>query len=75
MIQRVKVNLIPSYNLILPVIHLKQYDKTESSEGKQIELELYSGSDVYEVPSGANVTFQGTKRQDGVSVRSNKRRR
>ena len=61
MIQRVKVNLIPSYNLILPVIHLKQYDRTESSEGKQIELELYSGSDVYEVPSGAIVTIQGTK--------------
>lgn len=61
MIQRVKVNLIPSYNLILPVIHLKQYDQTESSEGKQIELELYSGSDEYEVPSGAVVTFQGTK--------------
>ena len=61
MIQRVKVNLIPSYNMILPVVHLKQYDKTESSEGKQIELELYSGSDVYEVPSGASVTIQGTK--------------
>lgn len=61
MIQRVKVNLIPSYQMILPVIHLKQYDKTETNIGKQIELELYSGDDVYEIPSGTTVTFQGTK--------------
>ena len=61
MIQRVRVNLIPAYDLALPVIHLKQYDQTENSVGKQIELELYSGDDVYEIPSGATVTFQGTK--------------
>ena len=61
MIQRVRVNLIPSYNLTLPVVHLKQYDQTDDGVGKQIELELYSGDDVYEIPSNAVVTFQGTK--------------
>ncbi len=61
MIQKVKVNLIPAYDLTLPVVHFKQYDQTDSGVGKQIQLELYSGDDIYEIPSGSIVTFQGTK--------------
>ena len=61
MIQKVKVNLIPAYDLTLPVVHFKQYDQTDGGVGKQIQLELYSGDDIYEIPSGSIVTFQGTK--------------
>lgn len=61
MIQRIKVNLIPTYDMTLPVIHLKQYDQTDNSVGKQVELELYYGDDEYTVPDNALVTFQGTK--------------
>jgi hypothetical protein len=61
MIQRIKVNLIPTYDMTLPVIHLKQYDQTDNSVGKQVELELYYGDDEYTIPDNALVTFQGTK--------------
>lgn len=59
--QRIKANLIPSYNMINPVIHLAQYDVSDGT-GKQIELELYYGADKFTIPSGSTVTFRGTKR-------------
>ena len=59
--QRIKANLIPSYGMINPVIHLAQYDVSDGT-GKQVEIELYYGSDKYTIPSGSTVTFRGTKR-------------
>lgn len=59
--QRIKANLIPSYDMINPVIHLAQYDVSDGT-GKQVEIELYYGSDKYTIPSGSTVTFRGTKR-------------
>lgn len=59
--QRIKANLIPSYNMINPVIHLAQYDVSDGT-GKQVEIELYYGADRFTIPSGATVTFRGTKR-------------
>lgn len=58
--QRIKANLIPSYNMINPVIHLAQYDVSDGT-GKQVEIELYYGVDKFTIPSGASVTFRGTK--------------
>ena len=59
--QRIKANLIPSYNMINPVIHLAQYDVSDGA-GKQIEIELYYGADKFTIPSGSTVTFRGTKK-------------
>lgn len=59
--QRIKANLIPSYNMINPVIHLAQYDVSDGT-GKQVEIELYYGADKFTIPSGSTVTFRGTKR-------------
>ena len=59
--QRIKANLIPSYDMINPVIHLAQYDMSDGT-GKQVEIELYYGADKYTIPSGSTVTFRGTKR-------------
>lgn len=59
--QKIKANLIPSYDMINPVIHLAQYDVSDGT-GKQVEIELYYGSDKYTIPSGSTVTFRGTKR-------------
>lgn len=59
--QRIKANLIPSYDMINPVIHLAQYDVSDGT-GKQVEIELYYGADKYTIPSGSTVTFRGTKR-------------
>lgn len=59
--QRINANLIPSYNMINPVIHLAQYDVSDGM-GKQIEIELYYGADKFTIPSGSTVTFRGTKR-------------
>lgn len=59
--QRIKANLIPSYGMINPVIHLAQYDVSDGT-GKQVEIELYYGADKYTIPSGSTVTFRGTKR-------------
>lgn len=59
--QRIKANLIPSYNMINPVIHLAQYDVSDGT-GKQVEIELYYGADKFAIPSGSSVTFRGTKR-------------
>ena len=58
--QRIKANLIPSCD-IYPVIHLAQYDMSDGT-GKQVEIELYYGTDKFTIPSGASVTFRGTKR-------------
>ena len=58
--QRIKANLIPSCD-IYPVIHLAQYDMSDGT-GKQVEIELYYGADKFTIPSGASVTFRGTKR-------------
>lgn len=59
--QRIKANLIPSYDMINPVIHLAQYDVSDGT-GKQIEIELYYGADKFTIPSGSTVIFRGTKR-------------
>lgn len=58
--QRIKANLIPSCD-IYPVIHLAQYDMSDGT-GKQVKIELYYGTDKFAIPSGASVTFRGTKR-------------
>ena len=58
--QRIKANLIPSCD-IYPVIHLAQYDVSDGT-GKQVEIELYYGTDKFTVPSGSSITFRGTKR-------------
>ena len=59
--QRIKANLIPSYDMIKHVIHLAQYDVSDGDTGKQVEIELYYGADKFVIPSGASVTFRGTK--------------
>lgn len=58
--QRIKANLIPSCD-IYPVIHLAQYDVSDGT-GKQVEIELYYGTDKFTIPSGSSITFRGTKR-------------
>lgn len=58
--QRIKANLIPSCD-IYPVIHLAQYDVSDGT-WKQVEIELYYGTDKFTIPSGASITFRGTKR-------------
>ena len=58
--QRIKANLIPSLD-IYPVIHLAQYDVSDGT-GKQVEIELYYGTDKFTIPSGSSITFRGTKR-------------
>lgn len=58
--QRIKANLIPLCD-IYPVIHLAQYDVSDGT-GKQVEIELYYGTDKFTVPSGSSITFRGTKR-------------
>lgn len=58
--QRIKANLIPSCD-IYPVVHLAQYDVSDGT-GKQVEIELYYGTDKFTVPSGSSITFRGTKR-------------
>ena len=52
--QKVKLNLIPQG--VPPVVYASQYDI-----GRQFEFEIYEGDVEYEIPSGAVVTFQGTK--------------
>lgn len=52
--QKVKLNLIPQG--VPPVVYASQYDV-----GRQFEFEIYEGDVEYEIPSGAVVTFQGTK--------------
>lgn len=52
--QKVKLNLIPQG--VPPVVYASQYDV-----GRQFEFEIYEGEVEYEIPSGAVVTFQGTK--------------
>lgn len=59
--QRIKANLIPSYDMINPVIHLAQYDMSDGT-GKQVEIELYYGADKFTIPSGSTVIFRGTKK-------------
>lgn len=59
--QRIKANLIPSSDMINPVIHLAQYDVSDGT-GKQVEIELYYGADKFTIPSGSTVIFRGTKR-------------
>ena len=58
--QRIKANLIPLCD-IYPVIHLAQYDVSDGT-GKQVEIELYYGTDKFTIPSGSSITFRGTKR-------------
>lgn len=58
--QRIKANLIPSCD-IYPVIHLAQYDVSDGT-WKQVEIELYYGTDKFTIPSGSSITFRGTKR-------------
>lgn len=58
--QRIKANLIPSCD-IYPVIHLAQYDVSDGT-GKQVEIELYYGTDKFTVPNVSSITFRGTKR-------------
>ena len=58
--QKVKCNLVPS--LVTPVtVSLHQFDKTTDSEGKVIEVELYSGKELYTVPAGAKAIIRATK--------------
>lgn len=52
--QKVKLNLIPQG--VPPVVYASQYDV-----GRQFEFEIYESDVEYEIPSGAVVTFQGTK--------------
>lgn len=49
--QRIKADLIPSCD-IYPVIHLAQYDVSDGT-GKQVEIELYYGTDKFTIPSGS----------------------
>lgn len=44
-----------------PVVFLKQYDKTDSANGKSVEFSLYSDSLPYAIPEGAVVVLRGTK--------------
>lgn len=55
--QRINVNLIPGG--VLPRINVSQYDY-----GRPIEVSLYDGPAIYNVPSNAEVTVEGTKRDN-----------
>lgn len=57
--QRIKANLIPSCD-IYPVIHLAQYDVSDGT-GKQVEIELYYGTDKFTIPSGQVSLLEGQR--------------
>ncbi len=59
--QSIKLNLIPNYASFPEVIKLKQYDKTDTSNGKSIVFNVYNGDSAYSIPSTATVTVRGTK--------------
>lgn len=52
--QTINLNLIPGG--IEPIIHVSQYDK-----GQTWTFNIYSGSQSFSIPSGANVSIRGTK--------------
>lgn len=53
--QEIDLNLTPSG--VMPVVHLKQYDR----ESRTITCTVYDGSVLFSAPSGASATIRGTK--------------
>jgi len=56
--QKLKVNLIPSG--VMPRLNVSQYD----FGSRKLEISLYDGSTPFNVPEGANVVIQGTKKDN-----------
>lgn len=54
-IQKLKLNLIPGG--IRQIVKVSQYD----DKGTYLEIKLYNGANVFNIPSGASVVIQGTK--------------
>lgn len=54
--QKIKLNLIP--NGIMPRFNVSQYDYGS----RTLEIALYNGTQPFEIPTGANVVIQGTKK-------------
>lgn len=54
--QALKLNLIPGG--VMPRINVSQYD----ADSRTINVTLYNGSTLFEIPSGSSVIVQGTKK-------------
>lgn len=62
--QTFRLNLVPGG--VKPRVNVSQYD----SQSRTLEIQLYDGSQPFEIPSGASVYIQGTK-ADGTGFQYN----
>lgn len=54
--QKINLNLIPGG--VMPRVNVSQYDYGS----RTLEITLYNGSSLFEIPSGVNIFIQGTKK-------------
>lgn len=55
--QKYKLNLVPKYGGMSPIIHISQNDNTL----RNVEFTIYSEDTIFEVPSNATATIDGIK--------------
>lgn len=56
--QKIKLNLVPSG--VMPMVYCTQFDDGYA----QVEVSVYNGTELYEIPSGAHVWVVGTKKDN-----------